>query len=120
MHPCTVLGHRAPFRRQHEALRRGHVDAIDTHHVDVVARNDIGGLLIDRRYRLYTVNATESFQCLIVQYCLAAVVAGSRRHVDLRQAAHGLDALTVRLLIAQTHGDQHHDTHDANGHGERG
>ena len=116
---CTVPGHNAPLRRQHEVFRRGHVDAVDAHHVDIVAGDDVGGLLVDRRYRLHTVNAPEGLQRLVVQQRLASVVAGGRRHVDLCQAAHGLDALTVRLLIAQAHGDQHHDTHDAHRHRER-
>ena len=119
MQACPFLSHGAPFRRQHEALRRGHVDAVDAHHVDVVARHDVGGLLVDRRYRLHAVNAPKGLQRLVVQQRFSSVVTGGRRHVDLRQAAHGLDALTVRLLIAQAHGDQHHDTHDAYRHGKR-
>ena len=118
MQVCTVLGHRAPLRRQHEVFRRGHVDAVDAHHVDIVAGHDVGGLLIDRRYRLHTVNAPERLQCLVVQQRLAPVIAGGRRHIDLCQAAQRLDALAVRLLIAQTYGDQHHDTHDAHRHGQ--
>ena len=117
MQVCTVLGHRAPLRRQHEVFRRGHVDAVDAHHVDIVAGDDVGGLLVDRRYRLHTVNASERLQCLVVQQRLASVVAGGRRHVDLCQAAQRLDALAVRLFISETHGDQHHDTHDAHRHG---
>ena len=117
MQAHAVPGHNAPLRRQHEPLRRGHVNAVDAHHVDIVAGHDIGGLLIDRRHRLHTVDAPERLQCLVVQQCLAPVIAGGRRHVDLCQAAQRLDALAVRLLIAQTYGDQHHDTHDAHRHG---
>ena len=117
MQARTVLGHNAPLRRQHETLRRGHVDAVDAHHVHIVAGHDVGGLLVDRRYRLHTVNASEGIQRLVVQQRLAPVIAGGRRHIDLCQAAQCLDALAVRLLIAQTYGDQHHDTHDAYRHG---
>ena len=114
----TLFRDRPPFRRQHEALRRGKVNAVDAYHVDVVAGHDVGGLLVDRRHRLHTVNAPEGFQCLVVQQRFSSVVAGGGRHVDLRQTAHGFDALTVRLLIAQPHGDQHHDTHNAYRHGK--
>ena len=114
---CTVLCHDAPFRHQHKAFCRGHVDAVDAYHVDVVAGHDVGGLLVDRRHRLHTVNAPEGFQCLVIQQRFSSVVAGGGRHVDLRQTAHGFDALTVRLLIAQPHRN-HHDTHDAHRHGE--
>ena len=117
MQARAVLGHNAPLRRQHEVFRRGHVDAVDAHHVDIVAGHDIGGLLIDRRYRLHTVNAPERLQRLVVQQRLAPIIAGGRRHIDLCQAAQCLDALAVCLFISETHGDQHHDTHDAHRHG---
>ena len=67
---------------------------------------------------LNSVDPLESFHGFAVEYGFSAVTAGAGSDVYLCEAAHGLDALPVGLLIAEPHRNEHYDTHDADSHGK--
>ena len=120
LEPRALAGKRSFKRHELKACRRGKIDAVERDHVDVVAGFDVGRLIDDRRDGLHAVDLLNGLDRFVVEQRdrIPQRLIG-RPHVDLGEAAHALDALAVRLLIAETHGDQHHDAHDADGHGKR-
>ena len=116
--PC--LRHGSLYGSEKEAFCCGKVNAIELCNSDIISALQVTGALFHRSDGFHAINPFKAVHCLIIEQCtlLAVIHLGLGRDVDLGQASHGSNAFFIGSSITDTDRDQHHNTHDTDGHGQ--